>query len=291
MEFLDTGQFVLEIDVTDNGHVLWSGGTSYLEVDWEGDKTGAVKNMNGSSIGSVSSAGLRERISVVYRPGQYPVGGVWDAKFLCGPEVERIVRGLEFHNLEKLDNFGETSSKEGKLDDQDQVQQSELVLDIMFRNQVDKILSLEEEKTALEEYTKKRKGMMFSEFVNDAIPELLKTTKETDYFSAATMFIASFSVAQVALKIVNTGLEFVKHVLKLAGSSDDNLVSSGIKTVHTTANTIRIESNKKTGTEKAKRIVEASIVGAVLEISGLAYIMGKLGLTTSKTVETEEKSE
>ena len=119
--------------------------------------------------------------------------------------------------------------------------------------------------------------------------------------TSATDYLASFSLAQVALKIVDTGLDVVEQALALVGSSDESLVSSGIKKIHTTANTIRISGNKKAGTDVAKKIEEASIVGAIIEVSGLGFILGMLGLKVTKTVyedeharvevETEEESE
>jgi len=139
--------------------------------------------------------------------------------------------------------------------------------------------------------------------LKDATPELIETTKvtATGYLTSATDYLASFSLAQVALKIVDTGLDVVEQALALVGSSDESLVSSGIKKIHTTANTIRISGNKKAGTDVAKKIEEASIVGAIIEVSGLGFILGMLGLKVTKTVyedeharvevETEEESE
>ena len=143
--------------------------------------------------------------------------------------------------------------------------------------------------------------------LKDATPEFIKNTKETatTYFNDATSFIAIFSLALVALKIVDTGLEVVEQVIMMVGGSEEGLVTSGIKMIHTTANTIRIEGNKKAGTEKAKKIEEASIVGALVEVSGLSHglLLGLLGMKVTETVaiyedeharvevETEEDSE
>merc|ERR1712183_103507 len=126
--------------------------------------------------------------------------------------------------------------------------------------------------------------------LKDATPELIETTKvtATGYLTSATDYLASFSLAQVALKIVDTGLDVVEQALALVGSSDESLVSSGIKKIHTTANTIRISGNKKAGTEVAKKIEEASIVGAIIEVSGLGFILGMLGLKVTKTVYEDE---
>merc|ERR1712183_125685 len=107
--------------------------------------------------------------------------------------------------------------------------------------------------------------------------------------NTATDYLASFSLAQVALKIVDSGLDIVEQGLELIGS-DDNVISSSVKKLHTTANTIRTSGNKKAGTDLAKKIEEDSIVGAIVEVSGLGFVLGLLGLKI-KTVETEEESE
>merc|ERR1719186_634144 len=95
--------------------------------------------------------------------------------------------------------------------------------------------------------------------LKDATPELLETTKVnvTGYFNPATDYLASFSLAQVALKIVDSGLDIVEQGLELIGS-DENVISSSVKKLHTTANTIRISGNKKAGTDLAKKIEEDS---------------------------------
>jgi len=126
--------------------------------------------------------------------------------------------------------------------------------------------------------------------LKEATPELVKNTKETAtiYLNDTTSFIASFSLAQVALKILDTGLEVVEQALKMTGGSEENLVTSGVKKIHSMANMIRIEGNKKAGTEKAKKIEEASIIGALVELSGLSYLLGVLGLNSTKTVYEDE---
>merc|ERR1719186_1947805 len=126
--------------------------------------------------------------------------------------------------------------------------------------------------------------------LKDATPQLIETTKvtATGYLTSVTDYLASFSLAQVALKIVDNGLDVVEQALALVGSSDESLVSSGIKKIHTTANTIRISGNKKAGTDVAKKIEEASIVGAIIEVSGLGFILGMLGLKVTKTVYEDE---
>ena len=95
-------------------------------------------------------------------------------------------------------------------------------------------------------------------------------------------------MAQVALKIVDSRLDVVEQAFNVIGINDENLISSGVKTLHTTANTIRISGNKKAGTELAKKIEESSIVEALVEVSGLGFILGMLGFNMSKTVDEDE---
>lgn len=57
--------------------------------------------------------------------------------------------------------------------------------------------------------------------------------------------------------------------LKVIGSDEQGTVRVGVRKVHSSANTIRIEAIKKAGTEKAKKIEEETILGAILEVSGL----------------------
>merc|ERR1719318_879915 len=73
--------------------------------------------------------------------------------------------------------------------------------------------------------------------LKEATPELVKNTKATlaTYFTSATSFLASFSLAQVALKVVDTGLEVVEQLIAMTGGSEENIITSGIKTIHTTA--------------------------------------------------------
>merc|ERR1712183_690860 len=119
--------------------------------------------------------------------------------------------------------------------------------------------------------------------LKDATPELIETTKVT-----ATGYVASFSLAQVALKMVDSGLDVVEQAFNIIGIKDENLISSVVKTLYTTANTIRISGNKKAGTELAKKIEESSIVEALVEVTGLGFILGMLGFNMSKTVDEDE---
>ena len=66
---------------------------------------------------------------------------------------------------------------------------------------------------------------------------------------------------------------------------------SGVRKIHSTANTIRISGINKAGTEKAKKIEEASIAEAVLFMLGVTDLLAFLGFKLAKTEEVEEKAE
>jgi len=126
--------------------------------------------------------------------------------------------------------------------------------------------------------------------LKEATPQLIADTKETatNYGTAATNYLASFSLAQVSLKIVDSNLELVEQVFELMGVSEESATLSMLKKIHSTANTIRISGNKTAGTEKARKIEEASIIGALIEISGLNFLFGSLGLVDSTEHVVEE---
>ena len=107
------------------------------------------------------------------------------------------------------------------------------------------------------------------------------------YLSKLTDYAASFSVSQLALKVLDSGLDLVDGALTSLGSEEEGAVRSGVKMVHSTANTIRVTAVNKAGTEKAKKIEEASILGAFIEVSGLQDLLGMLGFRLRK-IEDEE---
>ena len=98
-------------------------------------------------------------------------------------------------------------------------------------------------------------------------------------------------MAQLALKVTDAGLCLVEDVLKKTGTNEESSVVSGVRKVHSTANTIRISGINKAGTEKAKKIEEASIAEAVLFMLGVTDLLAFLGFKLAKTEEVEEKAE
>merc|ERR1711936_1268302 len=102
----------------------------------------------------------------------------------------------------------------------------------------------------------------------------------TSYLTAATDYTASFSVAQVALKVMDAGLDGLENILHMAGA--ESVVVSNVRKLHTTANTVRLSGVKKAGTEKAKKVEEGSILEAVLFMLGVPELMEALGFKLAK---------
>merc|ERR1712193_151917 len=129
--------------------------------------------------------------------------------------------------------------------------------------------------------------------LKEATPKLMEDTKSsvTSYITAVTDYAASFSLAQLALKVTDAGLCLVEDVLKKTGTNEESSVVSGVRKIHSTANTIRISGISKAGTEKAKKIEEASIAEAVLFMLGVTDLLAFLGFKLAKTEEVEEKVE
>merc|ERR1712050_674855 len=124
--------------------------------------------------------------------------------------------------------------------------------------------------------------------LKEATPKLMEETKEnvTSYITALTDYAASFSVAQLALKVADAGLNVVEEVLKKTGTNEE----SGVRKIHSTANTIRISGLNKAGTEKAKKIEEASITEAVMFMLGVTDLLAFLGFKLAKTEQIEEEA-
>ena len=129
--------------------------------------------------------------------------------------------------------------------------------------------------------------------LKDATPKLIEETKSsvTTYVTGWTDYFASFSLSQVALKVVDSSLDLVDGALNKIGSEETGTVRTGVRMVHSTANTIRLDAVKKAGSEKAKKIEEASIIGALLEVSGLQDLLAMFGfkLKTTETVNEDVK--
>merc|ERR1711972_342613 len=115
---------------------------------------------------------------------------------------------------------------------------------------------------------------------------LVQTTKDAIVTQTdnLVLYYSSFSLVLFALKVVDSSLSILEQTLERARVPDDNKVASGIRMVHGYANTKRVQGITKSGSEKARRIEDASILGALLEVLGLGNLLG----TESKTMYEDE---
>jgi len=116
-------------------------------------------------------------------------------------------------------------------------------------------------------------------------PKLIEDTKTSvsSYLTAITDYAASFQMSQLTLKVIDSSLDVVDGALNKIGSDEKGTVRSGVRKVHSTANTIRISAVKKVGTEKAKKMEEASVFEAFIEVSGLSDLLAFMGLRLRRT--------
>merc|ERR1719431_2306627 len=111
----------------------------------------------------------------------------------------------------------------------------------------------------------------------------------TVFVTRWSQYFASFSVALMALKVVDVSLEKVEEALKKIDSDNAKTMSSLVQMVHSTANSLRHGAARSAGTPLAKMIDESSLTGALGEATGLTGLMERLGLAGS-VAETPEAS-
>jgi len=116
--------------------------------------------------------------------------------------------------------------------------------------------------------------------LKDATPKLIEETKSsvTSFVTGWSEYFASFSMALMTLKVVDATLIKVETILKAAEYDTAKTVSSYVKTIHDTANTLRIGAVKRAGTPLAKKIEDSTISESMMEVSGLQIVMERLGL-------------
>jgi len=124
--------------------------------------------------------------------------------------------------------------------------------------------------------------------LKEETPILLDNSKVNAraYLKDTSTFAASFSIAQVYLKIIDASFEAVKSQLDL--STEKNSIASSLLKFHEMANDLRVEGNRRAGTEKARKIEQASVIGAIAEVSGIAYLLEVFGLKLKRTVYEDE---
>jgi len=107
--------------------------------------------------------------------------------------------------------------------------------------------------------------------LKQATPALYNSTRESisSYATLVATYVASFTIAQVALKAADIGLETSDGLLKWTGNEKVDPVVTGLRKVRSEASSLRKEGVALNGTEKARVLEEATLLGALLEIFGL----------------------
>jgi len=133
-------------------------------------------------------------------------------------------------------------------------------------------------------------------------PELYESTKDSAicYLDFAKEYLASFTVAQLALTLTEQTLFAATEAIKYAGLENKDVVKpvvENIEAIRRSARAIRRAGAKEVEPVPAKTIGEASLVGAVAEIFGANYFLSYVGLKVvpvhllkNETTETLETS-
>merc|ERR1712240_726195 len=106
-----------------------------------------------------------------------------------------------------------------------------------------------------------------------ATPALYNSTRESisSYATLVATYVASFTIAQVALKAADIGLETSDGLLKWTGNEKVDPILTGLRKVRSEATSLRKEGVALNGTEKARVLEEATLLGALMEIFGLGF--------------------
>jgi len=115
--------------------------------------------------------------------------------------------------------------------------------------------------------------------LKQATPILFNSTRESvsSYATLVATYMASFTIAQVFLKAADLGLETTDGLLKLTVNEKVDPILRGLRRVRTEATSLRKEGIGLNGTDKAKTLEEATLIGALLEIFGLGSFFNQPG--------------
>merc|ERR1711971_68205 len=81
----------------------------------------------------------------------------------------------------------------------------------------------------------------------------------------------------------------VETILKVAECDTAKTVSDYVKTIHDTANILRIGAVKSAGTPLAKKIEDGTIPESLMDASGLQSVMERLGLVGGEVSEVKKE--
>merc|ERR1711973_972751 len=109
--------------------------------------------------------------------------------------------------------------------------------------------------------------------LKQATPALYNSTRESisSYATLVATYVASFTIAQVALKAADIGLETSDGLLKWTGNEKVDPILMGLRKVRSEATSLRKEGVGLNGSEKARLLEEATFLGALMEIFGLGF--------------------
>jgi len=115
--------------------------------------------------------------------------------------------------------------------------------------------------------------------LKQATPALYDSTRESvkSYATFAATYLASFTLAHVFLKATDLSLETTDGLLKWSANEKVDPVIVGLRRLRSDAEHLRKQGVGLNGTEKAKVLEEATLVGALVEIFGLASFFSKAG--------------
>jgi len=115
--------------------------------------------------------------------------------------------------------------------------------------------------------------------LKEATPALYDSTRVSvkSYATFAATYLASFTLAHVFLKAADLSLETTDGLLKWSANEKVDPVLAGLRRLRSDAEHLRKQGVGFNGTEKAKILEEATLVGALVETLGLASFFSKAG--------------
>merc|ERR1719192_962374 len=108
--------------------------------------------------------------------------------------------------------------------------------------------------------------------LKQATPALYDSTRESvkSYVTFVATYLASFTLAHVFLKATDLSLETTDCLLKWLAFEKVDPVLVGLRKLRSDVEHLRKQGVGLNGTEKAKALEEATLVGALVEIFGLS---------------------
>merc|ERR1719474_1514763 len=126
--------------------------------------------------------------------------------------------------------------------------------------------------------------------LKQATPALYDSTRESvkSYATFAATYLASFALAHVFLKAADLSLEATDGLLKWSANEKVDPFLVGLRRLRSDAEHLRKQGVGLIGTEKAKVLEEATLVGALVDIFGLASFFSKAGNVEALASEVDD---